>query len=634
MGGFREVPVSDVAEANLAAEAARRLAAVLSPLQAGDIPAALAAARQVDRWVASLDDVLTQARILYQLAEMLDDAGLRNEARPRFERSLALNEALDGRLAHLGAGVNLQRLGAIYRDAGRPAEAMDCYRRAIKHFLAIGDLTRAGGAWNNLGLVQHRRGDLEAAEKSYHRALALGEQSKDVRLRATSLGNLGKVALDRYRFAEAERLLRLAIELIQTLGDPLLLASQIGDLGNVLRAQGRSAEAERCYEKALHIAEAEGDLRGQQLALGNLGALYWERGELSRALLYLEHSYAISRRQGSAPALVADLIHLALLHQDLGELERATERLQAALTLAGKAAPELLSGVLNALGHLALAKNELAQAEDYYRRSLDLDERLGDTYNAGTSWLNLGYVAWQRGDVERAMACWRKALELHRAASNCSGLATAHLNLGDALLERGDFTAAEAHLRAALDIAEAFPLPDDARLAWESLALLHWSQGNLIGARQAYEQAITWAERSRAAVVGQPDRITFWPTLESPYLGLIKLSLALGDRGGAWETVQKARSRALAELLGSGWLPAPDHLPGELRQREEELLARLRRLHSRSIKHRLANEVAELLGLAVALDALWAKMQPLAAEYVALRRGTPLQFDAVIALLA
>jgi len=618
-----------VTEANLTAETARRLETVLHPLQAGDMPAARAAARQVDRWLADLADPLTRARVLYQLAEMLDDAGLRGEARPRFERALDLSETLDGRLAHLSAGLCLQRLGAIHRDAGRLVETTDSYRRAIEHFLAIGHLIHAGRVWNNLGLIQQRNGELDGAEESYRRALALGEQTADIRLRATSLGNLGKLALDRYHFAEAEQLLRSAMDLTRTLNDPSLLASQVGDLGNVLRAQGRSTEAAQCYEEALRLAEAQEDRRGQQLALGNLGALYRERGELSRALLYLERAYAISREQASAGDQVADLVHLALVYQELAEPERANENLQAALSMAEEAASDLLPGVLSALGHLALARGELNQAEGYYRRCLGVEERIGDTYNIGTSWLNLGYVAWQRSSVEQATACWRKALELHQAAGNRSGLATAHLNLGGALLEQGDFVRAEVHLRAALDIAETFPLPDDARLAWESLALLSWRQGDLASARQAYEQAITWAERSRAAVVGQAHRIAFWSTLESPYLGLIRLNLALNDRCGAWETVQKARARALAELLGSSRLLAPAYLPAGLRQQEESLLARLRQAQALAADHLSPERMAELLDLNTALAALWIQIQPLVPEYVAQRRGEPATLEVV-----
>jgi hypothetical protein len=68
---------------------------------------------------------LTRARILYQLTEILDDAGLRDEAQSHFKCSLVLSQASDGRLAHLGAGLCLQRPRTIHRNAGRLTEAMD-----------------------------------------------------------------------------------------------------------------------------------------------------------------------------------------------------------------------------------------------------------------------------------------------------------------------------------------------------------------------------------------------------------------------------------------------------------------------------------------------------------------------------
>lgn len=623
------MPAHDVVEAVQVTETARQLATVLAPLREGEVAMALAAAREVDHWVGHLANPLTQARILYQLAEMLDEAGLHDAAQLRFEHSLALSQPLDGRLAHLCAGLCLQRLGIIYRNAGRLAEARDCCQQAIQHYLDADDLRRTGGAWNSLGLAQQCSGDLEAANKCYHRAMALGEQIGDTRLQATGLGNLGKLALDQYDLARAGEWLRAAVKLTRELDDPALLASHVGDLGNVLRAQGQSSEAACCYEEALGLAETMEDPRGQQLSLGNLGALYQERGELSQALLYLERSYDISQRHGSAADQVADLVHLALLRQELAEPEQAAKCLKTALILAEETVPEFLPGVLNTLGHLALAVGDLDQAEEFYQRCLAIEEQIGDNYNVGTSWLNRGYVAWRRGDTNLAITCWGKALELHQVAGNRSGMASAHLDLGGALLDQDDFIGAEANLRAAVDIAESFPLLDDARRAWETLAVLSWRQSDLTLARTSCEQAVQWAERSRATIVGQPHRIATWSVLESPFVSLIRLNLALGDRSAAWKAAQRARSRAMAELLGSSELPTPACLSASLRQQEENLLAHLRQVQARTADDLIPDRVAELLHLGTALDVVWTEMHLLAPEYVAQRRGEPVTIDVI-----
>jgi hypothetical protein len=67
-------------------EARRGLAAVRRPLRAGDFAAAAAAADDLDGWAERLPDALTRSRLLYQVAEMLDDAGLRHAAARRNER--------------------------------------------------------------------------------------------------------------------------------------------------------------------------------------------------------------------------------------------------------------------------------------------------------------------------------------------------------------------------------------------------------------------------------------------------------------------------------------------------------------------------------------------------------------------
>ena len=111
----------------------------------------------------------------------------------------------------------------------------------------------------------------------------------------------------------------------------------------------------------------------------------------------------------------------------------------------------------------------------------------------------------------------------------------------------------------------------------------------------------------------------------------------------AWQTVQRARSRALTELLGISRLPVPDQVPLALRQREEELLApkeayppRLRQMQPGffpSSSRLSPDEIAHWLELSAALDALWTEMPPLVPEDVAQRRGEPATFADVLAHL-
>ena len=384
----------------------------------------------------------------------------------------------------------------------------------------IGDQQGEEATLGNLGTIYAARGEFETALDYHYQSLAIAREIGEVMDEISSLQEIGEIYTKIGNWEQADRYFEQALTVSQAIGD------EVGKLGNVLRLRGRTTEVVQCYEEVLSLGESLESIHYQQLALGSLGAFYWERNELRQALVYLKRAIAIGKEDSTPAEQISDLVHLARVHQALRQPEQAAHYLRVALALAESSAlaPELLYGVFGSLASLALAAGDFDQAESYYRRELAIEEQRGDAYNVGTSWLNLGLVAWKRDDLKQATIYWRKALELHKAADNRIGIAIAYLNLGNALWREGDVSTGETHLQTALSIAENLPLPDCARNAWESLGQLRWLEGNPTGAYDAYEQAISWAEQSRAAVIGQTHRISFWRHLENLYLKLIQLN--------------------------------------------------------------------------------------------------------------
>ncbi len=81
-----------------------------------------------------------------------------------------------------------------------------------------------------------------------------------------------------------------------------------------------------------------------------------------------------------------------------------------------------------------------------------------------------------------------------------------------------------------------------------SLIKAEYGADNLVNALELAEQAIQMAEESRAALVEERDRVTYFGLLRECYQEAIKCCLAIGDPIQAFNFSEMSRARALADM--------------------------------------------------------------------------------------
>lgn len=116
--------------------------------------------------------------------------------------------------------------------------------------LAHPDSPDAARAWNNLGLIQHFRGDGDGAEAMMRRALDIDTRAGHEEGIARDLGNLALIPEARGDLAQAERLNREALAIAERIGAASIVASKLCNLGEIAMACGRLAEARDLLTRA------------------------------------------------------------------------------------------------------------------------------------------------------------------------------------------------------------------------------------------------------------------------------------------------------------------------------------------------------------------------------------------------
>ncbi|MGH7447361.1 MAG: tetratricopeptide repeat protein, partial [Longimicrobiales bacterium] len=342
------------------------------------------------------------------------------------------------------------------------------------------------GVHRRLARAELKRGDLDAALAGLRRSEALDSGNARVKFM------IGEVLYQRGLSADAREPLERAIELDPSLADAYhLLAFVYGDLGDndrATRTATRAAELNPSYAKAeaglsldsystARYEELIGDRGGNTpgvapggaLAHYNLGLAFRQKALYDEAL----REFRLATERGENMFLVQQAqAEMLLLRGD----SAASLELYQALIQQESGSPKLW----NELGVARHQTGALVEAEEAYRRSLEIDP------NYSLAWNNLAVVRHHRGahDAEAAFRsalkvggapgdAWRNlALMLHREGRRDESLAAyenaleanplsaaAHAGSGILLLEMGRAEQARTQLLRAVeldpDLAEA-----------------------------------------------------------------------------------------------------------------------------------------------------------------------------------
>jgi tetratricopeptide (TPR) repeat protein len=355
-------------------------------------------------------------------------------------------------------------LGSVYELKGDFEAALGAFERMLRLAWLVASRTKAAVAFNKMGRVWRRKGDLRLALEYLKRGQELFEQAGDARGIAGSYDDIGKVLYLLGRYDEAFDEVTKGLAARGRGGDQRSIAHSLSNLGNIQQDRGRLVEAYNCHKEALELRRAIGDRAGVIGSLNNLAVLAYERGDYDDARKGWRQALSEAEDIGALPLQALALSNLGELALNEGRHDEARSRLEDALELAediddkrlqieslrniallenatghNRAAREMAihaheiahaSGLRDYEGRALLALGEvfagslfdadstdpdgtgsgLSEAEDYFRRGVDMLRQIGNEAELGRGLEAYGRYKIERGDITRGKDLLREAL--------------------------------------------------------------------------------------------------------------------------------------------------------------------------------------------------------------------------------
>ncbi|HEY0005025.1 MAG TPA: sigma 54-interacting transcriptional regulator [Pyrinomonadaceae bacterium] len=244
-----------------------------------------------------------------------------------------------------------------------------------------------------------------------------------------------------------------ALEHYRRTGDWRGLSETYLGLGNADTIEGNYEAALKNFEQALNLV-------GDRTAPHQLGKLYaniagvcWFLKRPQEGIRHLETAISYYERTEYKGNAVLGYNNLGINLMLVGDWDRAQQALERALALAS----EIDKGnfklpiILDSLGELCMMRGELAEAESYLTRAVELGTEHGSRWYSGQSVRTLGRCRLATNDAASALEYGTQALSLAERIGDRQALCESHLLLAEARLRLDQTEEALTHLREVTD---------------------------------------------------------------------------------------------------------------------------------------------------------------------------------------
>lgn len=408
----------------------------------------------------------------------------------------------------------LSNRGGELRRAGDPAAAESIYLALLHigrhHVQPLAEVAALLG----LGAVEYGRGEFPKSLTWIEQGLVLATATNNLPGRQQALSNRATV---RRRLGDIDGSFddaNASIAMARQIGDPLALARVLNNTGISYQDIGLATRAMEYYTESLQLKEQNGAIASEQTTtLSNIGSIYAIQGDFT---------------------LAEDFYTRALAKTDPSEIDA-------------------ISNIYNNLAQMYEVLDNSAKARQYLQRSIALAEKIEDPARLATSLYLLGSLDSAEGRLEAAEATQRRVLELREALSDRLALVESLTEMTSLLDRRGRAAEGLPYGERAVALATESHLRNQLWIAQLAVGRAHATLGHDAEARALYRAAIDTLETLRQFVAGgtraQQNLMT---TRVGPYYALAALDVRAGRAFDALAGVDRARARALTDILAMG----------------------------------------------------------------------------------
>jgi hypothetical protein len=472
------------------------------------------------------------------------------------------------------------------------------------------------------GIADLTKGRLESAIQNLDGAgsafLGLGQEHESAQARVATLMALALLG----RYDEAVRIGESIRKILDKYGNDVAAGRIEMNLGNIVSRRDLQPQAEKYYLSARKRFIRVGDTSSQIMAENGLAITYAQLNDFRRAEKVFAGALEIARRgkmlltEAEIEASMGNLAlfrgrydealrflelsrrkyeELGMPHQtavaglEIADIYRELNLTREAMDIYGEVSETFSRLKLQgeeararaSYGRAAAALGLIAMARGNLKRSARLYEREKNKTGAGATMLIEAGLEIAENNPKKALAIIRESEKLLAGSAGVRHALAAKLLKAEALSRTGQRMRAEKILLDTAKEAEAQEQQNIELSALNTLGKLARTQGDNKKAKEYFKRAVALVESLRAPLAAEEFRMAFLANKLEPFENLASVYIGEKRFRQAFLFTEKARSRALAEILAGGGDNQASDIPPQFAEKLSNLREELNWYYSR-----------------------------------------------------
>ena len=484
----------------------------------------------------------------------------------RLGRSLFIVCQYDKAMEHFGLALSIREItgydrqkleGKVYNNIGEVnhvrgeyEEARRYYEKALRISKEIGNEKEQAVSYNNLGVLNHKcLGKLDDALALHEKALEIRKRLRYRREEGYSYNNIGGVFEARGEYQKALEYYEKSLAVSNEIMDRRLEGINLYFIGKVYAILGKHKKAIEHQERALEIKSAIGEKKAGVLT--DLGCLYMALGEYERAIAYNKEAIKQCDEVGNLEGKAVCCNNMSITYSSLGEHAKAIEHLKDSIFIYQATGVKLgLATAYRNIGSLYATIGLYEKSREFLENGLKLSKETGDIQGEAACILGLGGLYGVLGKYDKAMKYGEKALEITKEIAERKKEMEAYTLLGSVLFAQGLIKKAIEFQREALEIMKESGIRDQQQfVVLNRLGEAYASRGDFSKACDFLLEGIDNHQSARTSLKDETNKLSLDGQDFSCYKTLSWLLLHQGKVSDALFTLELGRGRVLVDLI-------------------------------------------------------------------------------------